>query len=139
MLEKELANAINQLEELERADSSSDMDELRRENLRLLARLEEKDLSNRLPRSIDGKSTSGDQLTSGPSVAELEAKLESALSELASGWKEVLVQVTLCHTKIIVKLWQFLRRIWQMRKILSPNFKTNLRNRMLRANKCSMS
>ena len=83
LLEKELANAINQLEELERADSSSEMDELRRENLRLLARLEEKDLSNRLPRSIDGKSTSGDQLTSGPSVAELEAKLESALSELA--------------------------------------------------------
>ena len=83
LLEKELANAINQLEELERADPSSDLEELRRENQRLLARLEEKDLINRLPKSIDGKSVSGDQLTSGPSVAELESKLETALSELA--------------------------------------------------------
>jgi len=75
LLEKELANAINQLDELENRDAGSDLDALRKENQLLLKRLLAKGDSD--PRSIGASDEEK------ATISILESKLSQALKALS--------------------------------------------------------
>ena len=87
LLEKELANAMNQLDQLENRNDSSELNELRIENQKLLERIQSKDASMIVSDVERNLSTLRDELAdkdkSDQTILELEAKLEDAIQELS--------------------------------------------------------
>lgn len=87
LLEKELANAMNQLDQLENRNDSSELNELRIENQNLLERIQSKNASMIISDDERNLSTVGDEISdkdkSDQTILELEAKLEDAIQELS--------------------------------------------------------
>ena len=87
LLEKELANAMNQLDQLENRNDSSELNELRIENQKLLERIQSKDASMIVSDVERNLSTLREELAdkdkSDQTILELEAKLEDAIQELS--------------------------------------------------------
>lgn len=87
LLEKELANAMNQLDQLENRNDSSELNELRIENQNLLERIQSKDASMIISDIEGNLSTVRDEISdkdkSDQTILELEAKLEDAIQELS--------------------------------------------------------
>jgi len=87
LLEKELANAMNQLDQLENRNDSSELNELRIENQKLLEKIQSKDASMIVSDVERNLSTVKDELAnkdkSDQTILELEAKLEDAIQELS--------------------------------------------------------
>ena len=78
LLEKELANAMNQLDQLENRNDTSELNELRRENQKLLEKIQSKDASMTVADAELADKDKSDQ-----TILKLEAKLEDAIQELS--------------------------------------------------------
>lgn len=89
LLEKELANAINQLDEIESRGGSEEVEELRRENARLLRRLQSNLPEQRIADLENQLKDMGDQIASEDSsdpeakIAKLEIQLKRAILDLS--------------------------------------------------------
>ncbi|MFL2912396.1 MAG: hypothetical protein ACJZ5X_02930 [Opitutales bacterium] len=93
LLEKELANAMNQLDQLENRNDSSELNELRIENQKLLEKIQSNDasilsdveriLDSSLPNLSTVEGELSDKEKSDQTILELEAKLEDAIQELS--------------------------------------------------------